>query len=112
MPSPNPPPRGREQVAAGSGVVGLLKKNTRNLNGRNFSGSLYRKADGINAASVFFQTTFESSCRVCAARHARGWVGVAGKMENACVPHTPYMRVTAFLGLPLIVGHLKRKKAA
>jgi len=52
-PLPNPPPRGREQVAAGSGVVGLLKKNTRNLNGRNFSGSLYRKADGTNAASVF-----------------------------------------------------------
>ena len=61
---------------------------------------------------AFFQTTFEPVGRVCAARHARGWVGVAGKMENACVPHTPYMRVTAFLGLPLIVGHLKRKKAA
>ncbi len=33
-------------------------------------------------------------------------------MENACVPHTPYMRATACLDLPLIVGRLKRKKAA
>ena len=33
-------------------------------------------------------------------------------MENACVPHTPYMWATAFLDLPLIEGRLKRKKAA
>jgi len=52
-PLPNPPPRGREQIAADSGVVGRLKKNARNINSRNFSGSLYRKADGANAASVF-----------------------------------------------------------
>ena len=52
-PLPTPPPRGREQVAADSGVAGRLKKNARNINGRNFSGSLYRKADGTNAASVF-----------------------------------------------------------
>ena len=48
-----PPPRGREQIAADSGVTGRLKKNARNINSRNFSDSLYRKADGINAASVF-----------------------------------------------------------
>ncbi|EFC87452.1 hypothetical protein NEIMUCOT_06068 [Neisseria mucosa ATCC 25996] len=52
-PLPSPPPRGRERIAADSGVAGRLKKNTRNINGRNFSGSLYRKADGANAASVF-----------------------------------------------------------
>jgi len=52
-PLPSPPPRGREQIAADSGVTGRLKKNARNINGRNFSGSLYRKADGANAASVF-----------------------------------------------------------
>jgi len=34
-------------------ISGRLKKNVRNINGRNFSGSLYRQADGINAASVF-----------------------------------------------------------
>jgi len=52
-PLPSPPPRGREQVAADSGVAGRLKKNAWNINGRNFSGSLYRKADETNAASVF-----------------------------------------------------------
>ena len=52
-PLPNPPPRGRERIAADSGVAGRLKKNARNINGRNFAGSLYRKADGTNAASVF-----------------------------------------------------------
>ena len=52
-PLPSPPPRGREQVAADSSVAGRLKKNARNINGRNFSGSLYRKADGTNTASVF-----------------------------------------------------------
>ena len=52
-PLPNPPPRGRERVAADSGVAGRLKKNARNINSRNFSGSLYRKADGTNAANVF-----------------------------------------------------------
>ena len=53
MPSPQPSPTGEGQVAADSGVAGRLKKNARNINGRNFSGSLYRKADGTNAASVF-----------------------------------------------------------
>jgi len=52
-PLPSPPPRGREQVAADSGVAGRLKKNARNINSRNFSGNLYRKADGTNAANVF-----------------------------------------------------------
>ena len=51
--SPTLPHRGREQVAADSGVEGRLKKNARNINSRNFSDSLYRKADGTNAASVF-----------------------------------------------------------
>ena len=65
-PLPSPPPRGREQIAAGFTVAGDLKsnldlqplisgrlKNARNINSRNFSGSLYRKAGGTNAASVF-----------------------------------------------------------
>ena len=62
---------------------------------------------------AFFQTTFEPVGRVCAARHARGGLGLQGKWRTrACVPHTPYMRATACLGLPLILGRLKRKKAA
>ncbi|HGG9964143.1 TPA: hypothetical protein ACJKDS_000353 [Neisseria meningitidis] len=50
-PLPNPPPRGRGQ--ADFAVAGGLRKNARNINSGNFSGSLYRKADGTNAASVF-----------------------------------------------------------
>ena len=45
---------------------------------------------------AFFQTTFEPIGRVCAARHARGGLGLQGKWRTrACVPHTPYMRATA-----------------
>ena len=77
-PLPSLPPRGREQVVANSSVAGRLKKNARNINGRNFSGSLYRKADGTNAAR-FFQTTFEPIGRVCTTRHARGGLGLQGK---------------------------------
>ena len=45
---------------------------------------------------AFFQTTFESIGRVCAARHARGGLGMQGKWRTrACVPHTPYIRATA-----------------
>ena len=60
---------------------------------------------------AFFQTTFEPVGRVCAARHARGGLGLQGKWRTrACVPHTPYMWATAFLDLPLIEGRLKSKK--
>ena len=74
-PLPSPPPRGREQVAADSGVAGRLKKNARNINSRIFSGSLYRKADE-QTLQAFFQTTFEPIGRVCAARHARSRLGL------------------------------------
>ncbi|EMT6820372.1 hypothetical protein GVG95_001953 [Neisseria gonorrhoeae] len=64
---PLPPPRGREWVSADFSVAGglknnlnlqplisgRLKKNARNINSGNFSGSLYRKAGGTNAASIF-----------------------------------------------------------
>ena len=60
---------------------------------------------------AFFQTAFEPIGRVCTTRHARGGLGLQGKWRTrACVPHTPYMRATACLGLPLIAGRLKSKK--
>ena len=34
---------------------------------------------------AFFQTTFKHIGRARAERHARGGLGVAGKMESACV---------------------------
>ncbi|HFB4618916.1 TPA: hypothetical protein ACE8EM_001898, partial [Neisseria gonorrhoeae] len=66
-PLPSPPPRGREWVSADFSVAGglknnlnlqplisgRLKKNARNINSGNFSGSLYCQADGTNAASIF-----------------------------------------------------------
>ena len=45
---------------------------------------------------AFFQTTFEPIGRVCAARHARGGLGLQGKWRTRVrVPRTPYMRATA-----------------
>ena len=108
-PIPSPPPQGRERVAADSGVAGRLKKNARNINGRNFSGSLYRKADGTNAAR-FFQTTFEPIGRVCTARHARGGLELQGKWGARAYHTRPTCVATACLDLPLIVGRLKNKK--
>lgn len=44
---------------------------------------------------AFFQTTFEPIGRVCAARHARGGLGLQGKWRTrACIQHTLYMRAT------------------
>ena len=94
MPSPQPSPTGE-----GAGCSGFRRyrssENARNINSRNFSGSLYRKADGTNIASVF-QTAFEPIGRVYAARHARGGLRLQGKWRTrACISHAPYMRAMA-----------------
>lgn len=45
---------------------------------------------------AFFQTTFETIGRVCAARQARGGLRLQGKWgARACVPHIPYIQATA-----------------
>ena len=46
-----------------------------------FQVAFYRKADGTNAASVF-QTAFEPTGSVCAARHARGGLRLQGKWRT------------------------------
>ncbi|EPI5623137.1 hypothetical protein HFZ63_001984, partial [Neisseria gonorrhoeae] len=67
MPSPQPSPTGEgvgfgrffgcrrfeRQLRFAAVVSGRLKKDARNINSGNFSGSLYCQADGTNAASVF-----------------------------------------------------------
>ncbi|ENT0877446.1 hypothetical protein CJS78_10940 [Neisseria gonorrhoeae] len=67
MPSPRPSPTGEgadcgrffgcrrfeRQLRFAAVVSGRLKKDARNINSGNFSGSLYCQADGTNAASVF-----------------------------------------------------------
>ena len=54
---------------------------------------------------AFFQTTFEPIGRVCAARHARGGLGLQGKWRTrVCVLHTHYMQAATqpvFLAEPL-----------
>ena len=86
---------------ADSSVACRLKKNARNINSENFSGSLYRKADETNAASVFFRRPLNPSGRVYAARRARG--GVVGKIENRCVRTAHTLRLfldVGWIGLP------------
>ena len=92
-PLPSPPPRGRGQVAADSGVAGRLKKNARNINGRNFSGSLLSQSRWNKHRERFFRRPLSPSGRGCTARHACGGLGFQGKWTTrACVPHTSYMR--------------------
>ena len=99
-PLPSPPPRGRGQVAADSGVAGRLKKNARNINSRDFQVAFIAR-QMEQTPRAFFQTTFESIGRVCAARRARGGLGLQRKWRTrTCVPHTPYMRATACLQNP------------
>ena len=74
MPSPQPSPTGE---GAGCGRFKCCRpseKECRNINGRNFSDSLYRKADGTNAASVFFRRPLNPSVG-CVPRgtHTVGW---------------------------------------
>ena len=94
-PLPNPPPRGRERVAADSSVTGRLKKMPETSTARIFQVT-FIASQMEQTSRAFFQTTFEPIGRVCAARHARGGLGLQGKWRTrACVPHTPYMRATA-----------------
>ena len=104
-PLPNPPPRGREQVAADSGVAGRLKKNARNINSRNFSGSLLPQGRWNKRRECFFRRPLNPpvGC-VPQSTHAVGW----GCRENrervrAYLTHpTCGLRLAVFLAKPLI----------
>ena len=98
-PLPSPPPRGRGRIAADSSVAGRLKKNARNINSRDFQVAFIAR-QMKQTPRAFFQATFETIGRVCAARHAYGGLRLQGKWRiRACVPHTPYMRATACYSL-------------
>ena len=97
MPSPQPSPTGEGVSCGGFRRCRSSEKECPKHQQRNFSGNLYRKADGTNAAR-FFQTTFELIGKVCAARHSRRGLGLQGKWgTHACVPHTHYMPAKACL---------------
>ena len=96
MPSPQPSPTGEGADCSGFKRCRSSEKECPKHQQQEFSGSLYRKADGTNAAR-FFQTTFEPIGRVCTTRHARGGLGLQGKWRTrVCVPHTSYMRATVY----------------
>ena len=95
-PLPNPPPRGRERIAADSSVTGRLKKTARNINSRNFQAAFIAR-QMEQTPRAFFQTAFEPIGRMCAARHARGGLGLQRKWRTrACIPHTPL-----YIGTPV-----------
>ena len=82
--SPNPPPRGRGRVEAGSGVAGRLKKNARNISTAGIFQVAFIARQMEKTLRTFFQTTFEpiSVGRVPQGTHVVGW----GCRENGeCV---------------------------
>ena len=92
-----PPPRGREQVTADSSVTGRLKKNARNINGRNFSGSLLSQGRWNKRRERFFRRPLNPSVGcVPQGTHAVG--RVSGKMGNACV-RTAHTLHSGYYGL-------------
>ncbi|WP_315398951.1 hypothetical protein [Neisseria sicca] len=73
-PLPSPPPQGRERVAADSGVAGRLKKNARNINSGNFSGSLLSQGRWNKRRERFFRRPLNPSVGcVPQGTHAVGW---------------------------------------
>ena len=72
-PLPNPPPQGREQIAADSSVAGRLKKNARNINSRDFQVAFIAR-QMEQTPRAFFQTAFEPSVGcVPQGTHAVDW---------------------------------------
>ena len=96
-PLPSPPPRGREQVAADSGVTGRLKKNDRNINSRNFSGSLLSQGRWNKRRECFFRRPLNPSVEcVPQGTHAVGW-GCRENGERVRTAHTLHVGY-GFLG--------------
>ena len=102
-PLPNPPPQGREQVAADSGVAGRLKKNARNINGRNFQVAFIAR-QMEQTPRAFFQTAFEPIGRMCAARHTHSGLGLQGKWGTRTYRTRPTyeLQIAIFPAEPLI----------
>ena len=96
-PLPSPPPRGREQVAADSSITGRLKKNARNINSRNFSGSLLPKGRWNKRRECFFRRPLNPSVEcVPQGTHAVGW-GCRENGERVRTAHTLHVGY-GFLG--------------
>ena len=96
-PLPNPPPRGREQIAEDSGVAGRLKKNARTSTAGIFQVAFIARQMEQTPQAFFFRRHLNPSVGcVPQGTHAVGWVCRENENAYAYIPHTPYIRATAF----------------
>ena len=93
-PLPSPPPRGREQVTANLRALQVVWKRMPEISTAGIFQVAFIARQMEQTPRAFFQTTFEPIGKVCAARHARGGLGLQGKWRTrACVPHTHTLHV-------------------
>lgn len=101
MPSPQPSPTGEGVGCSRFRRCRPSEKECPKYQQREFFRQPFIARQMEQTPRTFFQTAFEPIGSVCAARHARGGLGVQGKWRTraSCVSHAPYMRATACYAL-------------
>ena len=112
MPSPQPSPTGEGAGCSGFRCYRSSEKECPKTSTAGIFQAAFIVRQMEQTPRAFFQTTFEPIGRMCAARHARGGLELQGKWGARAYHTRPTCVATACLDLPLIVGRLKRKKAA
>ena len=96
MPSPQPSPTGEGAGCSGFKRCRSSEKRMPEISTAGIFQAAFIARQMEQTPQAFFQTAFEPIGRVCAARHARGGLGLQRKCGAcACVLHTRYMRATA-----------------
>ena len=91
MPSPQPSPTGEGAGCSGFKRCRSSEKRMPEISTAGIFQAAFIARQMEQTPQAFFQTAFEPVGRMCAARHARGGLGLQGKWRTrACVPHTPY----------------------
>ena len=105
MPSPQPSPTGEGADCSGFKRYRSSEKRMPEISTAGIFQAAFIARQMEQTPRAFFQTTFEPKRQnVCRKARTR-WVGVVGKMENACVPRIHYMRATAcYVCLLYIIG--------
>ena len=94
MPSPQPSPTGEGADCSGFRRCRSSEKRMPEISTAGICQAAFIARQMEQTSRAFFQTAFEPIGRVCAARHARGGLGVQEKWRTrACVPHIPYMQL-------------------
>ena len=103
-PLPSPPPQGRERVAADSNVASRLKKRMPEISTVGIFQVAFIARQMEQTPRAFFQTTFEPIGSVCAARHARGGLGLQRKWRTRTYRTSPTygLQLSIFPASPLI----------